>query len=130
MGRTRREEYIRLMAQAASYEKNHYQQDSIAKRYYRQDYIGRKVLGACFWATIYYIIYWAYRLADIFYIKNANLLTYDYRGLVVHILVVYVVVLVVVGIIAGLVHARRYDAAKKRLNAYYDLLDQIDTFEL
>ena len=120
--------YIALMAKAAAYEEEYLKRDSIARRYYKQDYVGVQQLKARVWATIFYIIYWAYKVVDIFYIQQANLLHYNYTGLIIRVLAEYAVVLIAVSVIAGLVHSVRCDRAKKRLDVYYVLLDQIDNF--
>ena len=124
-----RQEKIMLMAQAAAYEKAHYQQDSFAKRYYRQDYIDKERLRARIWATIYFLVYWGVRAVQMFYLNQVNFLSFDYVGFVIRILVEYVILLFVVSFIAGFIHAWRYDKAKKRIDHYFDLLDQIDSFE-
>lgn len=120
---------IRLMAKAAAYEEKQLQQDSFVRRYYKQDYVDRERLRAGFFATIFFILFWIYQAIKIFYIEAADLLTYDYVGLVIRILLEYVVLLVVVSVITGFVHIQRFDQAKKRMDNYYDLLDQIDSYQ-
>lgn len=120
---------IRLMAKAAAYEEKQLQQDSFVRRYYKQDYVDRERLRAGFFATVFFILFWIYQAIKIFYIEAADLLTYDYVGLVIRILLEYVVLLVVVSVIAGFVHIQRFDQAKKRMDNYYDLLDQIDSYQ-
>lgn len=120
---------IRLMAQAASYEEKMLRQDSFAKRYYRQDYLDKEKLKARFWSTVFFLMYWGFQIVNIFYVEHANLLTYDYVGLAIRVVVEYIVLLLVVSAIAGVVHARRFDEAKSRLDEYYDTLDQIDSYQ-
>lgn len=120
---------IRLMAKAAAYEEKQLQQDSFVRRYYKQDYVDRERLRAGFFATVFFILFWIYQAIKIFYIEAADLLTYDYVGLVIRILLEYVVLLVVVSVITGFVHIQRFDQAKKRMDNYYDLLDQIDSYQ-
>ena len=123
-----RQEKIMLMAQAAAYEKTHYQQDSFAKRYYRQDYIDKERLRARIWATVYFLVFWGVRCVQMFYLDQVNFLSFDYIGFAIRVLVEYVILLFVVSFIAGVIHAWRYDRAKKRIDHYFDLLDQIDSF--
>ncbi len=120
---------IRLMAKAAAYEARQLQQDSFVKRYYKQDYVDRERLRAGFFATVFFILFWIYQAIKIFYIEAADLLTYDYVGLVIRVLVEYIILLVVVTVIASFVHIQRFDQAKKRMDNYYDLLDQIDSYQ-
>lgn len=120
---------IRLMAKAAAYEEKQLQQDSFVRRYYKQDYVDRERLRAGFFATVFFILFWIYQAIKIFYIEAADLLTYDYVGLVIRILLEYIVLLVVVSVITGFVHIQRFDQAKKRMDNYYDLLDQIDSYQ-
>jgi len=120
---------IRLMTQAASYEEKQERHDAFARRYYKQDYVDKESLKARVFATIFFLLFWGYRAVEIFYIEHANLLTYDYAGLVIRILVEYILLLVVVTAIAGFVHSRRFDKAKARLDEYYDVLDQIDSYQ-
>lgn len=121
-------EKIRLMAQAASYEEKMMRHDSFVKRFYKQDYVDKEKLKARFFATIFFLLFWGYKAVKIFFIDRADLLHYDYTGLVIRILVEYVILLIIVSVIAGLVHARRYEKAKERVDSYFDLLDQIDLY--
>lgn len=122
-------EKIRLMAQAAAYEQRQYARDSFANRYYKQDYVDKERLRAGIFATIFYILFWAYEAVCIFYLNGVDLLTYDYVGLCIRILVEYVALLILVSVITGAVHSRRFDKAKQRMDSYYDLLDQIDSYQ-
>lgn len=122
-------EKIRLMAKAAQYEESDFRHDSFAARYFKGDYIDKAQLTARIWATIFFILYWAYRLVKEFYVEGANLLTYPYVGTFVKIIVSFIGLLLVVSWIAGFAHARRYDQAKKRIDEYYDLLDQISEYD-
>ncbi|MBQ4186698.1 MAG: hypothetical protein II642_02320 [Firmicutes bacterium] len=122
-------EKIRLMTQAASYEAKQERRDAFARRYYKQDYVDKEGLKARVFATIFFLMFWGYRAVEIFYIEHANLLTYDYTGLVIRILVEYILLLIIVTAIVGVVHSRRFDKAKARLDEYYDVLDQIDSYQ-
>ena len=66
---------------------------------------------------------------DEFYVKNADLLHYDYVGFAVNAVVVYFILLVIISAISGMAHGNRYDKAKKRIDQYYDLLEQINEIE-
>ncbi|MCF0136314.1 MAG: hypothetical protein HUJ69_07845 [Lachnospiraceae bacterium] len=122
-------EKIRLMAQAAAYEKKFLPRDAFARRYYKEDYVDRERLRARIFATLFFILFWGYQAVKIFYIEGVNFLTYNYVGLMIRIIVEYVLLLVGVSLVAGLVHALRFDKAKARLDSYYDLLDQIDSYQ-
>ena len=54
---------------------------------------------------------------------------YDYTGFVINALVGYLILLLVVSGITAAVHGSRYDRAKKRIDQYYDLLEQINEIE-
>lgn len=122
-------EKIRLMAQAASYESSQYRQDAFAKRYYKKDYIGLEKLKSKIWVTVFYVIYLVYTAVDEFYVKGADLLHYDYTGFVIHALVWYVILLLIVSGVTAVIYSNRYDRAKKRIDQYYDTLEQINNFD-
>lgn len=121
-------EKIRLMSRAAAYESTRLQEDSFARRFYKQDYVAYRALGLRVWATIFYVIYWVYKLVKIFYLESANLLYYDYRSLFIQFILYYLILLVVVSVLAYIVHGIRFDKARKRIDAYYDLLDRIEDY--
>ncbi|MCI8633074.1 MAG: hypothetical protein HFE64_06310 [Lachnospiraceae bacterium] len=122
-------EKIQLMTQAASYETSSFQKDAFAKRYYKKDYIGLEKLKSKIWLTVFYIVYLMYTAIDEFYVKGADLLHYDYTGFVIHALVWYAILLLVISGITAVVYGARYDKAKKRIDHYYDLLDQINNID-
>lgn len=122
-------EKVLLMAKAASYEASGFQRDAFAKRYYKKDYIGLEKLKSKIWFTVFYAVYLAYIAVDEFYIKAADLLHYDYTGFVIHALVWYVVFLLVISGITAVVYGSRYDKAKKRIDYYYEVLEQINNID-
>ena len=81
------------------------------------------------WLTVFYAVYLVYFAVDEFYVKNADLLHYDYVGFAVNAVVVYFILLVIISAISGMAHGNRYDKAKKRIDQYYDLLEQINEIE-
>ncbi len=122
-------EKVLLMARAASYESSGLRRDSFAKRYYKTDYVGIEKLKSKIWLTVFYAAYLIYFAVDEFYVKGADLLHYDYTGFVINALVGYLILLLVVSGITAAVHGSRYDKAKKRIDQYYDLLEQINEIE-
>ena len=76
-----------------------------------------------------YAAYLVYYAVDEFYVKGVDLLHYDYTGFVINALVGYLILLMVVSGITAVVHGNRYDKAKKRIDQYYDLLEQINEIE-
>lgn len=122
-------EKIRLMAKAASYESSGYRQDSFAKRFYKKDYVGLEKLKSRIWLTIFYAICIVCFAIDEFYVKGADLLHYDYIGLAINVLLGYVVLLLIVSGVTAMVHGNRYDAAKKRMDQYYETLEKINNID-
>ncbi len=122
-------EKIRLMARAASYESTGFQRDAFAKRYYKKDYIGLEKLKSKIWLTLFYIVYLVYTAVDEFYVQGADLLHYDYTGFVLNALVGYIVLLLVISAITAVVYGNRYDRAKKRIDQYYETLEEINNFD-
>ena len=122
-------EKIRLMAQAASYESLELQRDSFARRFYKKDYVGFEKLKSKIWLTVFYAAYLIYFAVDEFYVKGADLLHYDYIGFVINALVGYLILLLIVSGITAVVHGNRFDKAKKRIDHYYELLEQINEIE-
>ncbi len=122
-------EKIRLMTQAAGYELSDLRRDSFAKRFYKKDYVGIEKLKSKIWLTVFYAVYLIYYAVDEFYVKGADLLHYDYTGFVINALVGYLILLLIVSGVTAVVHGNRYDKAKKRVDRYYDLLEQINEIE-
>ena len=110
-------EKIQLMAQAASYEASSFQKDAFAKRYYKKDYIGLEKLKSKIWITVFYVVYLMYTAID------------DYTGFVIHALVWYAILLLIISGVTAVVYGSRYDKAKKRIDHYYELLEQINNID-
>lgn len=117
---------IRLMAKAASYESDGLRHDAFAKRYYKKDYIGLEKLKSKIWITVFYVIYLFYKAVDEFYIQGADLLHYDYTAFVIQALVWYAILLLIVSGVTAVIFSVRYDKAKKRVDAYYETLEEIN----
>lgn len=120
-------EKIRIMAQAAAYEKRYFRRDLFASRYYKNDYIGMERLKTKIWMTIFFGVYLAGYLFNLVYIEQIDLLHFDYRGFVFRAVVIYLLLGFVISLITSWVYGQRYDKASKRLDAYYRQLDKIDT---
>ena len=122
-------EKIRLMTQAAAYESSGLQRDSFAKRFYKKDYVGLEKLKSKIWLTVFYAAYLVYFAVDEFYVNSADLLHYDYVGFALNAVVGYLILIWIISAISGVAHSSRYDKAKKRIDQYYDLLEQINEIE-
>ena len=64
-----------------------------------------------------------------FYIQGADLLHYDYTGFVIRALVIYAALLLIVSGITAIVYSSRYDKAKERIDAYYEILEEINNYD-
>lgn len=120
-------EKIRMMAKAASYEKMQYRKDLFASRYYKNDYIGLERLKTKVWLTIFYGVFIAGYLFNLVYVEQADLLHFDYQGFVFRALVIYLLLSFVISMITSAVYGPRYEKASKRLEAYYQHLEKIDS---
>ena len=120
-------EKIRMMTQAAVYEKRYYRRDLFAGRFFKNDYIGLERLKTKIWLTIFYGIFLAGYLFNLVYIEQVDLLHFNYQGFVIRVVVIYLLLGFAVSLLTSAVYGPRYDKASKRLDAYYRQLDKIDT---
>lgn len=120
-------EKIRMMTQAAIYEKQYYRRDLFANRFYKNDYIGLERLKTKIWMTIFYGLFLAGYLFNQVYIEQIDLLHYDYRGFVFRAVVIYLLIGFAISVITSVVYGPKYDKASKRLDAYFRQLEKIDT---
>ncbi len=120
-------EKIRMMAQAAVYEKQYYRKDMFAERYYKNDYIGLERIKTKIWMTFFFIVYVAAYLFDQVYILQVDLLHYNYKEFVIKALIIYLILSLVISLLTSAVYGPKYEKANKRLKAYYNQLDKIST---
>ena len=120
---------IRMMTQAAIYEKRYYRRDAFVQRYYKSDYIGMERLKSKIWLTIFYGISLVAYMFDQVYNQAVDLLHYDYQGFVIKAVLIYLALGVVISIITSSVYGPRYDKANRRIDAYYRQIDKINTME-
>lgn len=122
-------EKIRMMTQAAVYEKQYYRHDRFAERYYKNDYIGLERLRTKIWMTFFYALTLGTYLFYQVYVEQVDLLHYDYKGIVIKAVIIYLIISLVISILTSLVYGPRYDRASRRLNAYYSQLEKINSKE-
>ena len=120
-------EKIRMMAQAAVYEKQYYRKDMFAERDYKNDYIGLERIKTKIWMTFFFIVYVAAYLFDQVYILQVDLLHYNYKEFVIKALIIYLILSLVISLLTSAVYGPKYEKANKRLKAYYNQLDKIST---
>lgn len=119
-------EKIRMMAQAAVYEKQYYRKDMFAGRYYKNDYIGLERLKTKIWMTIFFAMYVAAHIFNLVYIEQIDLLHYNYKEFAIKAIVVYLALSLVISLLTSAVYGPRYERANRRLKAYYDQLEKIN----
>ncbi len=122
-------EKIRMMTQAAVYEKHYYRSDRFAERYYKNDYIGLERIRTKIWMTIFFAIFVGSYLFMQVYVEQVDLLHYNYREFVIKALIVYLILSLIVSLLTSAVYGPKYDRASRRLKAYYDQLEKINSKE-
>ncbi len=122
-------EKIRMMTQAALYEKLYYRRDSFADRYYKNDYIGMERLKSKVWMTIIFGLILAGYLFDLVYVEQIDLLHFSYQGFVIRILALYLLISFAISAITSAVYGHRYDKAERRLDAYFRQLEKINAMD-
>ena len=118
-------EKIRMMTQAAIYEKKYYRKDMFAERYYKNDYIGLERIKTKIWLTIFFGMYIGWSLFDQVYVQQVDLLIFNYKEFVIRTVIIYLVLSFIVSVITSLVYGPKYDKANRRLKAYYTQLEKI-----
>ncbi len=122
-------EKIRMMAQAAVYEKQYYRQDMFAERYFKNDYIGLERVKTKIWMTVFFVMFVAGYLFNQVYVEQVDLLFFDYKGFVIKALIVYLVLSIIISFLTSAVYGPRYERASRRLKAYYNQLEKINSKE-
>ena len=119
-------EKIRMMAQAAVYEKSYYRKDMFVERYFKNDYIGLERLKTKIWMTVFFAMYVAAYSFDLVYIEQIDLLHFNYKQFAVKAIIVYLVLSVIISVLTSAVYGPKYERANRRMKAYYDQLEKIN----
>ncbi len=119
-------EKIRMMAQAAVYEKSYYRKDMFVERYFKNDYIGLERLKTKIWMTVFFAMYVAAHIFDLVYIEQIDLLHFNYKQFAVKAIIVYLVLSVIISVLTSAVYGPKYERANRRMKAYYDQLEKIN----
>ncbi len=120
-----REEDVKLMSRIAIYEKREGKTQIPINSYYRSDYIRLNVLKTIVYATIAFALLFAivvvYKLDFIL----ANVLKLDYKRLGIALFTVYAVWVFIYWVIARILFARRYEAARPNILIYNHRLKKL-----
>lgn len=113
-----REENVKLMSRIAIYEKRNGKTEIPMHCYYKADYVRLNALKAVVYATIAFVLLAAivvvYRLDDIL----KNILKYDYKKLVIGVLLLYGVWVFLYWLIARIVYSRKYENSRSNIIIY------------
>ena len=113
-----REENVKLMSRIAIYEKRDGKTEIPMHCYYKADYVRLNALKAVVYATIAFVLLAAivvvYRLDDIL----KNILKYDYKKLVIGVLLLYGVWVFLYWLIARIVYSRKYENSRSNIIIY------------
>lgn len=120
---------IQMMTKAEGYRQKSYREDSFAERFYKNDYIGMERIKSKIWFTIFYALYLLFILVKTFWVEGGDMLHFDYQGFVIKALVWYLIFSLIISGVSSLICSKRYDQAKKRIDAYHDTVDQIIKME-
>ena len=120
-------EKIRMMTQAAVYEKQYYRKDMFAERFYKNDYIGLERVITKIWMTFFFLLYVAGYLFIQVYVEQVDLLHFNYKEFVIRALIIYLILSFIISFITSAVYGPKYEKANRRLKAYYTQLDKIST---
>ncbi|MCR5005592.1 MAG: hypothetical protein K6A77_06775 [Clostridiales bacterium] len=119
-------EKIRMMAQAAVYEKSYYRKDMFVERYFKNDYIGLERLKTKIWMTVFFVAYIAAYIFDLVYIEQIDLLHFNYKQFAIKAVIVYLILSVIISVLTSAVYGPKYERASRRMKAYYDQLEKIN----
>ena len=119
-------EKIRMMAQAAVYEKSYYRKDMFVERYFKNDYIGLERLKTKIWMTVFFAMYVAAHIFDLVYIEQIDLLHFNYKQFAIKTIIVYLILSVIISVLTSAVYGPKYERASRRMKAYYDQLEKIN----
>ena len=117
------------MVQAEGYRQKDYRSDSFAERYYKNDYIGHERIKSKIWFTIFYALYLVYLAVKIFWVDKQDMLHFDYQGFVIKMLIWYLVCSFIISGVTSWICSRRYEKAKKRMDAYHETIESIQKTE-
>ncbi len=113
-----REENVKLMSRIAIYEKQKGRTEIPMHCFYKADYVRLHALKSIVYATITFVFIAAlvilYRLDDIL----SNILKYDYKKLVIGIMVAYAIWVFVYWLIARILYAKRYEESRSNIIIY------------
>ena len=119
-------EKIRMMAQAAVYEKSYYRKDMFVERYFKNDYIGLERLKTKIWMTVFFVAYIAAYIFNLVYVEQIDLLHFNYKQFAIKTIIVYLILSVIISVLTSAVYGPKYERASRRMKAYYDQLEKIN----
>lgn len=113
-----REENVKLMSQIAIYEKHDGKTEIPMYCFYKSDYVRLNALKAVVYASIVFILIAGltvlYRLDDIL----KNIFKYDYKKLIIGILILYGIWIFVYWLIARIIYAKKYENGRSNIIIY------------
>ena len=113
-----REENVKLMSRIAIYEKNDGKTEIPMHCFYKSDYVRLYALKAVVYASIVFALIAGltvlYRLDDIL----KNIFKYDYKKLVIGILILYGIWVFAYWLIARILYAKKYEKSRSNIIIY------------
>lgn len=113
-----REENVKLMSQIAIYEKHDGKTEIPMHCFYKSDYVRLNALKAVVYASIVFVLIAGltvlYRLDDIL----KNIFKYDYKKLIMGILILYGIWIFAYWLIARIIYARKYENGRSNIIIY------------
>jgi len=114
------------MAKLALYDKNEGKDDWKDNVFYRQDYIYSNNMKTRFYVFFGCVILSAFYFLHMAAFQDVDIFSIDYRIEAIRLLVFFAVVLVGYTIIGTVLYTARYVQKQKRIEKYFELLDELD----
>ena len=117
---------IRIMTKLAVYENKEGKEDISLSKYYKNDYVRYQVLKSIISTTVGYLLI----LLLIFTYKLEYIIQYavtlDYKTIGTYILGIYIMLIVIYGLGSILGYSMKYDASRRKLSRYFNLLKRLN----
>ncbi len=122
------ENKIIQMTKLASYEKNKGKKDMVITQRLKNDYISYYGFIQCLFATIALVIILGVSFLVEFFENMATFTEYDFIGVGINYLVIWVVTMVIYAFFSGRIYRNEYNEAYNRVKKYEEGLEDLGQF--
>lgn len=116
---------IKKMVKLAKFEQGIGKEDLKIMAYFKGDYIGYQTFLALLGVTVALLLFFLVDIGDKFFGDMQKFIEYDFVGIGVEYLTIWIVFMVIYGVIASIIYRKRYGESKRRVDIYQKTLKEL-----